>query len=379
MKRRVAIAARTLAGLTGTETTVFEHARRFTALGWEVHLFAERLDSERARACGALPHKLPRWPWGSRLKRRLFAWLFERAASDERFDLVCGHGDTLSQDVLSLHNCVHAAHEAVFGTPLPGSSGPGWMHSRILRAGRFRLLVANSGLMKREVCARFGVPQEKVLVVHPGHDPARFRPEDRAALGPAARKELGVPEGAFLAGLITSGDFKKRGVALFLEALARLAPPIKERLHVLVLGSESRLGPYRGLAAGTGLGERIRFLPPTPKVERFYHALDAYCHPALYEEFGQSVQEALACGAPVLTSRRVGASELLGGSAYESLLPEAPSAERLCADLERLVRDAGLRRSLAEAGPKAVRENSWDSNFRKTRALYEGLLSASRR
>ncbi|HAH08190.1 MAG TPA: hypothetical protein DCM05_16970 [Elusimicrobia bacterium] len=369
---KLAIAARTLAGLTGTETTVFEHARRFAALGWEVHLFAERLDAERARACGAVPRKLLRWRWGSRLKRRLFAWLFERAVSGERFDLVCGHGDTLSQDVLSLHNCVHAAHEAVHGTPLPASSGPGWMHARILREGRFRLLVANSGLMKQEVCARFGVAAGKIAVVHPGHDPARFRPEDRAALGPAARRELGVPEGAFLIGLITSGDFRKRGVALFLEALARAGLP---DVHALILGQESRLAPYRELAAQTGLGGRIRFLPPTPKVERFYHALDVYCHPALYEEFGQSVQEALACGVPVLTSRRVGASELLTGSVYEGLLPDAPSVEGLRSDLSRLAKDAALRSALSQTGPAAVRGNTWDSNFDKTRALYEGLLA----
>jgi UDP-glucose:(heptosyl)LPS alpha-1,3-glucosyltransferase len=176
-----------------------------------------------------------------------------------------------------------------------------------------------------------------------------------------------------LIGLITSGDFKKRGVSLFLEALARLDAAVKEGLHVLVLGQETRLGPYRRLAEETSLGPRIRFLPPTQKVERFYHALDAYCHPALYEEFGQSVQEALACGVPVLTSRRTGAAELLAGTAYEGFLPDAPEAGRLSADIARLTGDAGLRRKLSEEGPRAVGSNTWDANFEKTRALYESL------
>lgn len=376
---KILVCARSVRGLTGTETTVFEQARRFAALGWEYHVCSERLDAERLRSAGAAAHRVPRWPWGSRLKRRVFDALASRVASRGGYDLVCGHGDTFRQDVLSLHNCVHAAHEAVHGSPLPDSSGPGWMHARILRERAFRLLIANSELMRRDVLARFGLPPGLVEVVHPGHDPRRFRPGDRAELGAAARRELGVPADAPLVGLITSGDFRKRGVGLFLEALARLDAGLRGRVRVLVLGSESRLGPYRRLAGEAGLGERILFLPPDPRVERFYHALDVYCHPALYEEFGQSVQEALACGTPVLASRRVGAAELLEGTVYGEFLPERPEAERLAADLGRLLGDAALRSALRNTGPAAVRGNDWDANFARTKALFERVLDGKRK
>ena len=272
---RLAIACRDVRGVTGTTTTILEHSRRLAALGWDVHVFGERLDPARIRDAGAAPHRLPAWPFASAFKRRLFSWLFDRKLKRERFDLVWGHGDTLTQDVLSLHNCVHAAHQCVHGAPLPANSGVGRMHARMLSEKRFRLLIANSELMKRELAARFRVEESSMAVVHPGHDPARFHPVGRR------------PGGVLCVGLITSGDFAKRGVPDFIEAVARL----RARVRCLVMGQERRLAPYRAQAAQAAIADRIRFLPPDPAVERYFRSLDLYVHPALYVEFGQSVQE----------------------------------------------------------------------------------------
>ncbi|MEK7743863.1 MAG: glycosyltransferase, partial [Elusimicrobiota bacterium] len=160
---------------------------------------------------------------------------------------------------------------------------------------------------------------------------------------------------------------------IFLEALARLSAPTKDRVHALILGKESRLGPWQDMAASTGLGSKLHFLPPVDKVESAYHALDVYCHPARYEEFGQSVQEAMACAVPVLTSRRVGAAELFGPLA-SSLLSDAPEAGALARDLERVLADEGLRARLGAEGADAARSNTWEANFNATLACLRRLL-----
>lgn len=369
---RVAVVCRQVRGNTGTETTVFEHARRLAALGWEVHVYGEKLDAPRIRACGALPHRVLGWPWGSYLKRRLFASLSQARLARRGFDLVWGHGDSLRQDVLSLHNCVHAAHEAVHGKPLPPSSGVGRIHERQIREQGFKVLIANSGLMKKELMSRFAVPEGLIRVIHPGHDPARFDPGRREELGLPMRRRLGVPEDGVLVGLITSGDFRKRGLDIFLEALARLPEALKPQVHALILGKETRLGPWRGGAGAAGLGSRLRILPPMERVESAYHALDIYCHPARYEEFGQSVQEAMACGVPVLASRRVGAAELFGPIA-SSLLADEPEPEALARVIERLVVDADLRAKLGGEGAAAARANTWDANFDATLACLQRI------
>ena len=186
------------------------------------------------------------------------------------------------------------------------------------------------------------------------------------------RERAGAAPDDLLVGLITSGDFAKRNVAGFLEALRGLPPSLKARTRVLVVGQETRVGPNKRRAADAGFGERSVFLPPEREVERFYHALDLYVHPALYEEFGQSVQEAMACGVPVLTSRRVGAAELFGPESADEVLP-APETAALTAAMAALLEDPARRARLAEAGRKAAAPNTWDLNFEKTYAVIEDV------
>jgi len=85
------------------------------------------------------------------------------------------------------------------------------------------------------------------------------------------------------------------------------------------------------------------------------------------------VQEALACGVPVLTGRQVGAAELIAGEARDWLL-DSGGPEELGDRMEALARDAGLRQRLGALGPAAVAENTWERNFAKTLACYERLL-----
>ncbi len=115
-------------------------------------------------------------------------------------------------------------------------------------------------------------------------------------------------------------------------------------------------------------------LEPRADVERLYHALDLYVHPALYEEFGQSVQEALACGVPVLTSSRVGAAELLP-AALRTLAVVEPTPAALAQAIGRLMRDAAARDALRRVGPDAVKGNTWDVNWAATRRIYDEIFS----
>lgn len=369
--RRLAVAARRVEGLSGAARMIVEHARRFAKAGWDVHVFGARLDAPAISAAGATPNLVLSWPWGSWWKRASFAHMAARGAKG--FDLVHGHGDLLAQDVMSLHNCVHAAHEAVHGSSLPEDDATGRLHSLQLRERRFRALVCNSGLMKDDVMRRFGVPAGLIEVVHPGYDPERFKPSDRERLGRPLRAELGLKEGEVLVGLVTSGDFEKRGLPAFLRGFAAAAKS-RPGLRALVVGKETRPGPYKELAAELGVAGKVLWRDPSPDVERLYHALDVYVHAARWEEFGMSVLEALACGLPVLSGPKVGATELMTGALRDGVLDE-PSPAPLAAALGRLADDAGKRASLGALGPAAAAPAAWDRSAAALLALYERLLT----
>lgn len=370
MKKRVAVAARRVEGLSGAARMIIEQARRLAARDWEVHVFAEKLDKTALLAAGATPHWVPAWPWGSWLKRRAFA--AAAGGMTKGFDLVHGHGDLLEQDVLSLHNCVHAAHEAVHASPLPAMDAVGRMHALQLSGRRFRVLVANSSLMKDDVTRRFGVSAERVEVIYPGFDSCRFSPGGREDARAPMRAALGVKTGGLLYGLVTSGDFEKRGLKAFLHAFAAVARKLPEA-RALVVGKESRPGPYLALARDLGIYDRVVFREPIADVQRFYHALDAYVHPARWEEFGMSVLEALACGLPVITGASVGAAELLKGEPRDCVLAD-PSGESLANAMLALA-DPTRRARLGALGPAAALPCTWDRNASALLNLYERLAS----
>lgn len=370
MSPRLAIAARRVEGLSGAARIIEREVRAAACAGWSVHVFGERLDEEGLRAAGATPHRVLRWPWGSWFKRRVFAAVAGRMTGG--FDLIHGHGDLLDQDLLSLHNCVHAAYEARTGSSLPEDDAVGRIHARQLSQRRFRLLAANSRLMREDVARRFGVPESMIEVVYPGFDPSRFGPGQRGRYGRGLRAELGLEEDALLFGLITSGDFEKRGLAVFLRAFAALARAFPSA-KALVVGKEARPEPYRRLASELGIGMKVTFRPPHGEVERLYHALDVSVHAAPWEEFGMTILEALACGIPVVTGIRVGAAELLSGEAREGIL-DGTSPEALSAAMLRLALEPERRRRLAARGPAAAARCSWEAHGRSVLALYERLL-----
>ncbi|HXT00816.1 MAG TPA: glycosyltransferase family 4 protein [Elusimicrobiota bacterium] len=370
MSRTLALASRRVEGLSGAVRLILAEARAASDAGWTVDVYSEKLDAAAARQAGARPRRIPRWRWGSGLKRRIFAALAGRAARGH--DVVHGHGDLLEQDLLSLHNCVHAAHEAATGLPLPESDAVGRSHAIQLKERRFRLLAANSKLMKDDAARRFGVPEEMIEVVYPGFDESRFRTSDRARLGAGLRRELGLTVDQPLFGLITSGDFEKRGVTPFLRAFAKTLEQVPTA-RALIVGKETRPGPYIKSAEELRIADKVFFRQPVSEVERLYHGIDVYVHAAKWEEFGMTVLEAMACGLPVIAGAKVGAAELLEGPAREFVL-DGLSPEALAAAMTRLARDPALRARLSTSGAAAAAPYTLAAHGRAVLSLYERLL-----
>jgi glycosyltransferase involved in cell wall biosynthesis len=74
-----------------------------------------------------------------------------------------------------------------------------------------------------------------------------------------------------------------------------------------------------------------------------------------YEPFGVTVREAAAAGLPVICTRTAGAAGDLAVEGENALLVDPGDRAQIADALRRLVRDAPLRRGLAE-GSRAVTE-----------------------
>lgn len=365
--KRIAIVYRCISGMSGVPGVILDHAHRLSDLGYRVTLIGEALDTKRIAYTGAKSIRIQRWPLPKLWRLRWFAKHAGRLA--ESYDFIVGHGHTMRQHVYHMHNCLRLAYEKTYGYT-PNSNNPTLMlQERMLRQGEFKICIANSRLARQELIQHYGISQNKIHVVYPGSDLSRFSPEGRPQYRKHIRMKLDIDEATVLVGLITSGEFLKRGVDIAIKAFSELSCNILQRTKLLIIGKESRIESFRVLVDKYDLGRRIQFLPPTPQVEKYYHALDLYIHPARFEEFGLSVQEAMACGLPVIASRQVGAMELLPQEAWDSIPVELDVAE-LAERMRMLIEDENLRRQWQEYSRQAVEKNSDIDSFQRVLALY---------
>jgi glycosyltransferase involved in cell wall biosynthesis len=272
--------------------------------------------------------------------------------------------------VVFVHN---VATEAGQHVPHADSRERSDAERRFFRAlHRDTLLVANSDLVRRALIRHFGIAAERIVVHRPGFRSERFNPRRAGALRAAARRELGLADDKPLVGLITSGDFDKRGLDLFVECAERIGAA-RADVRFLVVGSKSLPDSVRthALVAADRLWHRRKRLNP----ERWFAALDLFLYPARFEEFGMVVAEAQAVGLPILTSRVVGAAECLP-PVYERWLSDRPVAAELAARALELLGDERARRELSLAGiENAVRHDDREYG----RATVATILAQKRR
>jgi glycosyltransferase involved in cell wall biosynthesis len=263
--------------------------------------------------------------------------------------IVVDHGLTFpSADLVFVHNLVTEA-----GRHLPGKAAADAVQREREFFGALRpstVVVANSKLVADALHSHFGLARDRVTVLYPGFDSRRYSLERAAQLRAAARRSLAVDDRVPLVGLVTSGDFAKRGLDLFVDCAARIAAA-RPDARFLVVGSKRLPDEVRAHAlAGTGV---LRHRPKSLRPEPWFAALDLFLYPARFEEFGMVVAEAQAMGVPVVTSRRVGASECLP-DVYAPWLLDAPEPAAMAERAVALLADSSVRARLARAAAATV-------------------------
>lgn len=212
------------------------------------------------------------------------------------------------------------------------------------------VVVANSQLVAAALHSQFGLARERVHVLYPGYRADRFSQPRAAALRAGARSALAVASSTPLVGLVTSGDFAKRGLDLFLDCAARVADA-RPDARFLVVGSKELPKAARSHAlVRRGL---VLYRRKNRQPERWFAALDLFLYTARFEEYGMVVAEAQAMGVPVVTSRLVGAAECLP-RAYEPWLVERPDPVALATRALELLGDEALRAELVAAAAASI-------------------------
>ncbi|NOT24200.1 MAG: glycosyltransferase [Nitrospiraceae bacterium] len=113
--------------------------------------------------------------------------------------------------------------------------------------------------------------------------------------------------------LLVGRHVKRKGFDYFLRAWAEVPNHLRANNSVLMVGDGDESLRLRALAETLRLSE-VRFVGAKHGEElgKLYAAADVFVFPSLVDVWGLVVNEALACGLPVLASRYAGVSQELG-------------------------------------------------------------------
>lgn len=345
---------------SGSARTVLENIRYYKMKGFKVHVASITLDNSFIQDQGAIPHKLIPWFKSTGFwRRKWYNWQFEQLKKKLKPSLTIGHGDIRDQDILHLHNCVFYASELIHGKILDRNSEMALAHRPLLTERKFKLLIANSKLMKEDLIKRFKIAPEKIEVIYPSLDTSVFfsKTEQKKEL----RKRFNFPDKVIVS-LVTSGNFKKRGLDLFIEAVGSLPHEVKQLADFRVVGKDRfKNTPH------------ITYDSEIRDIQNYFNAIDIFVLPARIEEFGRVVLEAMGCGLPVITTDKVGASELLKGESKEFVIP-SHDVNELSIALQKLILDPNLRKTLGELNNKLAQAEAENKLYAKMDSALKHII-----
>jgi glycosyltransferase involved in cell wall biosynthesis len=244
-----------------------------------------------------------------------------------------------------------------------------WLWHRLARLRRLgeraRLVITDTEVVREQLLDEWQLGADRVRVVRPG--PGR-------AAQPADR-EQGRPEPA------EEGNAEARRAAPEAGRHVLAVGGIEPRKLPLLLVRAHALARSRGLGAGLVLagdgplanevqaaGATVLRSPTDAQLEAAY--ADALCLACVSREegFGFTPLEALAAGVPPVVSDLPVFRETLGEAA---LRVPAGDVDALAGALLRIEREPELRARIVDAGRARLRDFSWESAARATRALFE--------
>jgi glycosyltransferase involved in cell wall biosynthesis len=223
---------------------------------------------------------------------------------------------------------------------MPNTVGSGYPFDLNRRV--YQRLCARYGVQplanSRHTAASLGEERVRPIIFYLGADAGRFDPQ---RVTPAAREEIGVPDGAVMITIAARLDALK-GQLRALRAILAIPELTSDDLHLVLLGGPTDgalAGELREAARRAGAENRLHLMGTVPDPERYFAASDLVINSRIDPEpFGLTVVEAMMMGRPLLVHALGGPAEtVLDGATGWHV--HAPTEEAFAAGLQRALRD----------------------------------------
>jgi phosphatidylinositol alpha-1,6-mannosyltransferase len=271
------------------------------------------------------------------------------------------------------------AHGEDVNLPRPDAVGPDrgvlasrqlrWLTGLVLRGADF--VIANSGNTAHILRDAWGLPPERVRLLHPGVDTEYFVPAPRDT---KVRNHLGW--GSRPVVLTVSRLQLRKGHDRMIRALHAVREAVPDVLYAIVGEGEERPA-LRDLVQREGLGNHVQFLGEVSDADlrHCYQQCDLFVLPnrqvgSDIEGFGMVLLEAQACGRPVVAGQSGGTGETMNVPETGRLV-NCDGPEELAAVVIDLLRNESARARTGRAARQWVVERfDWSALSRQAAELF---------
>jgi glycosyltransferase involved in cell wall biosynthesis len=217
------------------------------------------------------------------------------------------------------------------------------------------------GKSASEYVRSMGIPAERIHTAPNAVDNHRF-----AALAnsvrerdPQCRAELGLPQRYFLyAGRIV----QEKGVFQSLESYARLAPALRSQIGLVFVGDGSAKRELMERTAEAQLGNVIfPGFAQRDQLAAFYALAEVLVFPTLSDPWGLVVNEAMACGLPIIATDVAGCTADLVQDGQNGYVIPAGNVGRLAEAMAAFARDPKLASGMGASSARLIESFSPES------------------
>jgi glycosyltransferase involved in cell wall biosynthesis len=249
-----------------------------------------------------------------------------------------------------------------------------------LSARRAACVLTGSEYTRRELIDRYGLAPQKITVTYYAAD-EQFHPVlDPAALQ-AVRAKYGIGDAPFVLAL---GNLQPRkNMARLVAAFAAVArddiSPGNVISKLVIAGkAQWRESEVFQAVRQAGLEKRVVFpgYVEDADLPALYSAATVFVYPSLYEGFGLPPLEAMACGAPVISTNAASLPEVVADAA---LLIDPSDTVALAQALSDVLTRPALQADLIERGLRRAARFSWERCAAETLAAYVDVAARRRR
>jgi glycosyltransferase involved in cell wall biosynthesis len=234
-------------------------------------------------------------------------------------------------------------------------------------------IITVSETTRRDVIEMLQVPPQRVTTVHNGVG-TQFKP-----LPEAARAQFMLEKSLSRRTLLYLGTLEPRkNVTTLLRAFKPLADEPEFADVSLLIGGSKGWYYDEVFATAQQLGllrdSRVKFLGRVPDEELplWYNVATVFTFPSVYEGFGLPPLEAMACGAPAITSNTSSLPEVVGDA---GVLVAPDDTNAWTSAMRMLLSDEARRAELSEKAIERASAFSWQQTARETATVYRRVLS----